>query len=143
MKDKTQNTKSSFFSGSNGIAWGGAIDMANIGLSTLFNFSQAKRQAKALMKQTKNNVEYKGDQVRSLMSNQALTYLKNGVGMSGSVLDVINTTGKEGMKEISNMLSYTTSQIKDSYRQLRNQTISNVISSGIRTGTNIYAYNNS
>ena len=119
----------------------GAFQMGAIGLQTYFAFSAAKAQNKALMQNAANQAEAQRKQITKLMGQQTLSYLKSGIGISGSALDVIETTGKEGLKDISNQLDYTVSQIKDNLRGIRNQAISSVIGSAIQTGVGMYASN--
>lgn len=89
-----------------------------------------KQQSRLARQQMVDNAEYQTKQVNKLLSNNALSYLKNGVGISGSALDVINQNAYEGYTEIANNLAYQRKQIQNSLKSYRNQQIMGMVQLG-------------
>lgn len=127
-----------------GFTLGQQMGLASLGtasLQALLSTSPMKRQVGGIVDQVEEQTTHTGKQVRKLMGQQTLSYLKRGVNISGSAKQVIKQTGIEGVKEISNQVEFAKAQIKDVMRGYRNQLIGSLVGAGAQLGVSTYAAN--
>lgn len=131
---------SDFTSQHKGLSIGMGIAGIASGIGSILIANSVKSSTKTSISQMKENAKVGSKQVADLMSNNALTYLKNGVGLSGSAIAVINQNAEEGMSQIENELSYTRKQLRDNLNSIRNQSFMSFVSTmsniGMMFGTN-------
>lgn len=131
---------SDFTSQHKGLSIGMGIAGIASGIGSILIANSVKSSTKTAISQMKENAKVGSKQVADLMSNNALTYLKNGVGLSGSAITVINQNAEEGMSQIENELSYTRKQLRDNLNSIRNQSFMSFVSTmsniGMMFGTN-------
>lgn len=131
---------SDFTSQHKGLSIGMGIAGIASGIGSILIANSVKSSTKTTISQMKENAKVGSKQVADLMSNNALTYLKNGVGLSGSAIAVINQNAEEGMSQIENELSYTRKQLRDNLNSIRNQSFMSFVSTmsniGMMFGTN-------
>lgn len=135
---KTNNYNSKLFGNygnNNSTKVKAAISLAALsyGVGQVIMANSIKHSSMSARNQMKSNAEYQTRQVSNIMGNNALNYLKSGVGISGSALAVISQNQKNGLANIQNELSYQREQIRDNLTQVRNQSILGLLS----TATNI------
>ena len=106
-----------------GIAYSMGLTGLIGGIGAIMGANALKSSIRSTMGQIKANADYEGNEVAKLMSNNALSYLKNGVGISGSALEVIRQNQENGLKAIRNELQYSRRQAIDNINQIRNQAI--------------------
>jgi hypothetical protein len=91
----------------------------------------ATKQNDILQKQLGINLETKTKSFNKVLGNQAMSYVKSGVGVSGSALDVINYSRNEMFKELLNDVDYGKAYLKDNILTARNKAISSVMTSEV------------
>ncbi|MBO4516732.1 hypothetical protein J5751_04880 [bacterium] len=116
-----------------GLAFSFGLSSIATGIGSIMMANAMKSNVSSSIAQMKENAKINAENVSNLMSNNALSYLKNGVGISGSALEVINQNATNGMERIENELSYERAQLRDSIRSVRNQSFMSLAS----TFTNI------
>lgn len=115
------------------------LGMAGIGsiVGNILMVNSIRHNTSSALSQMRENAKTNSKQVTDLMSNNALSYLKNGVGLSGSALSVINQNAERGLSQIENELSYSRKQLRDNLNSVRNQTFMSLISSASNIGTTL------
>ena len=92
-------------------------------VGNIFQTAGLDTMYKSTRKQMVENAKYQAKEVADVMGSNALNYLKSGVGMSGSALEVINQNAENGYSNIQKQLQYTTDTMKQQLKSFRNQMI--------------------
>lgn len=125
-----------FASGSKGTASAGTNAFFN-SVSNIFQTAGLNSMYKSARKQMVENATYQAKEVADVIGSNALNYLKSGVGISGSALEVINQNAENGYSNIQKQLQYTTDTLRQQLKSFRNQVIISSIGSiaNVATGS--------